>query len=268
VKHLVKFGTFVGVALTLSQIAHASTNPRGAEASAHTSPSVSIKQNGQITISDSANQRSEITSLTALVNHQVSCLSVSKTTNDASEIIIRSNPDADYTTFMGIANWLEDCGIRSLRIAGQIAGEQYSTVRPVEVKLEMRQLEMLPVVVPRPPCAPSRPGEKAACPVGPRSKSPTFVSLLDGDLIKVSMGHTMKASTLVALAADIPESLGSTNPTDERVFVRADRHVTYQQFVELLDQLNRNGYHRLSLINEILTPVSNSSPLPPGAQAK
>ena len=52
------------------------------------------------------------------------------------------------------------------------------------------------------------------------------------------------------LAVDIPKALASDNPTPEPILVKADLRVPYPQFVRLLDELNRDGYSDLGLINE------------------
>ena len=36
----------------------------------------------------------------------------------------------------------------------------------------------------------------------------------------------------------------------ERIFIRADRHVRYRQFMDVINQLQRDGYYKIGLISE------------------
>jgi len=84
-------------------------------------------------------------------------------------------------------------------------------------------------------------------------KPPTFISIQDSGQIYVSMGKSaIKPSSMEQLAADLPVSLGVANPTNERVFIRADRHVRYRQFMDVINQLQRDGYYKIGLIAENL----------------
>jgi biopolymer transport protein ExbD len=86
-------------------------------------------------------------------------------------------------------------------------------------------------------------------------KPPTFISIQDSGQIFVSLGKSqMKQSSMTALASDLPISLGVANPTQERVFIRADRHVRYRQFMDVINQLQRDGYYKIGLISEDLGP--------------
>jgi len=86
-------------------------------------------------------------------------------------------------------------------------------------------------------------------------KPPTFISIQDSGAIFVSFGKTaLKQSSLTALATDLPASLAVANPMNERVFIRADRHVRYRQFMDVVNQLQRDGYYKVGLISEDLSP--------------
>ncbi len=85
------------------------------------------------------------------------------------------------------------------------------------------------------------------------SKPPTFISIQDSGQIYVSMGKSsMKQSSMEGLAYDLPASLGVANPTNERIFIRADRHVKYRQFMDVINQLQRDNYYKIGLIAENL----------------
>ncbi len=93
----------------------------------------------------------------------------------------------------------------------------------------------------------------ATPPKNDNSKPPTFISIQDSGQIYVSMGKTgIKPSSMDQLKVDLPISLGVTDPTNERIFIRADRHVRYRQFMDVINQLQRDGYYKIGLIAENL----------------
>jgi len=95
-----------------------------------------------------------------------------------------------------------------------------------------------------------------APPPGAHDKPPTFISIQDNGQIYVSFGKdAIRPSSMTALATDLPLSLGVPNPTNERIFIRADRHVRYRQFMDVINQLQRDGYYKIGLISENLTPT-------------
>ena len=89
-----------------------------------------------------------------------------------------------------------------------------------------------------------------ALPTGP-VRAPTYVSIADGGRIFVSFGPTsMRESNPDRLAADVAASLGGAQPTARQVMVRADRHVRYSRFMDVMNSLHAAGYQRIGLINE------------------
>ncbi len=81
-----------------------------------------------------------------------------------------------------------------------------------------------------PPATPPPPSQ--------HEKPPTFISIQDSGQIYVSFGKTdIRPSSMAALATDLPASLGVPNPTDQRIFIRADRHVRYREFMDVINQL-------------------------------
>ena len=88
-------------------------------------------------------------------------------------------------------------------------------------------------------------------PPSDKDKPPTYISISDSGQIFVSMGKTeLKPSSLDTLAADLPLSLAVANPTNERIFIRADRHVRYKQFMDVINKLQDDGYFKIGLIAE------------------
>jgi len=87
-----------------------------------------------------------------------------------------------------------------------------------------------------------------------KPKPPTFISIQDSGRIYVSFGTgDIRESRIENLAPDLAASLGVPNPTQERVFIRADRHVRYRQFMDVINQLQTDGYYKIGLISEDLS---------------
>ncbi|KQW78723.1 biopolymer transporter ExbD [Brevundimonas sp. Root1279] len=59
-------------------------------------------------------------------------------------------------------------------------------------------------------------------------------------------------TTLEGLAADVCAALGGGDPAckEERVFVQANQDVTYNQFMEVMNELQAKGFYKVGLINE------------------
>jgi biopolymer transport protein ExbD len=96
-----------------------------------------------------------------------------------------------------------------------------------------------------PPATPPPPNQ--------HDKPPTFISIQDSGQIFVSFGKSdIRPSSMAALATDLPASLSVPNPTNERIFIRADRHVRYRQFMDVINQLQLDGYYKIGLIAEDL----------------
>ena len=89
-----------------------------------------------------------------------------------------------------------------------------------------------------------------APPPNEHDKPPTFISISKTQIF-VSMGKSdMKPSSLDGLAQDLPVSLGVANPTSQTVFIRADKDVRYGQFMDVINQLQADGYYKIGLISE------------------
>jgi biopolymer transport protein ExbD len=94
-----------------------------------------------------------------------------------------------------------------------------------------------------PPAVPPPPTE--------HPKPPTFISIQDTGRIYVSMGDSStKETRLENLAPDLAASLAVPNPTNERIFIRADKHVRYRLFMDVINQLQTDGFYKIGLISE------------------
>ncbi len=87
------------------------------------------------------------------------------------------------------------------------------------------------------------------------SKPPTYISIADSGQLFVSFATgpqstEMRPTTLPTMANMVAQSLGVANPTNEQVFIRADPHVKYGEFMSVVNQLQLDGYYKIGLISE------------------
>ena len=93
-----------------------------------------------------------------------------------------------------------------------------------------------------------------APPPDAKQKPPTYISISkDGIFVSISKTE-MKRSSLPLLATDLAAALAVPNPTGERVFIRADQDVKYRQFMDVINQLQTDGYFKIGLISEEVQP--------------
>ena len=102
--------------------------------------------------------------------------------------------------------------------------------------------------------SPARSGDLVAVQITP-TKPPTYISISnDGELfVSFATGPDtteMHTTTLDAMAAQVAQSLGVANPTNEQVFIRADPHVKYGVFMAVVNRLQIDGYYKIGLISE------------------
>jgi len=91
-----------------------------------------------------------------------------------------------------------------------------------------------------PPAIPPPPGTKIV--------EPTLINIQQGG--KVFIGDT--PTSLDTLPADLTRILDKPEPTEERVYIRADRTVRYGEFMAVMNTLQGNGFFQVALINEEL----------------
>ncbi|WP_297802004.1 biopolymer transporter ExbD [uncultured Brevundimonas sp.] len=90
-----------------------------------------------------------------------------------------------------------------------------------------------------PPAVPSASNEKP--------KEPVYVSIQNGGDLYIAD----KKSSLATLAADVCAAQGAVaDCREERVFVRAQADVTYNEFMEVMNTLQENGMFKVGLLNE------------------
>ncbi|WP_292051029.1 MULTISPECIES: biopolymer transporter ExbD [unclassified Brevundimonas] len=90
-----------------------------------------------------------------------------------------------------------------------------------------------------PPAVPSASNEKP--------KEPVYVSIQNGGDLYIAD----KKTSLATLAADVCAAQGAVaDCREERVFVRAQADVTYNEFMEVMNTLQENGMFKVGLLNE------------------
>ena len=91
-----------------------------------------------------------------------------------------------------------------------------------------------------PPAIPPPPGAKV--------EEPTLINIQQGGGIFIGESPT----SLDTLPADLTRILNKPEPTEERVYIRADRTVRYGEFMSVMNVLQGNGFFQVALINEDL----------------
>lgn len=95
-----------------------------------------------------------------------------------------------------------------------------------------------------PPAIPPPPGTKV--------KEPTLINIQRGQ--RIFIGE--QPSSLEGLSRDLSARLQQDDPTipptEQRVYIRADRDVLYGEFMGVMNDLQGNGFYQVALINEEL----------------
>lgn len=91
-----------------------------------------------------------------------------------------------------------------------------------------------------PPAIPPPPGAKI--------EEPTLINVQQGGKLFIGDSPT----SLDTLTADLTRILNKPEPTEERVYIRADRTVRYGDFMAVMNTLQGNGFYQVALINEEL----------------
>ena len=78
-------------------------------------------------------------------------------------------------------------------------------------------------------------------------KEPVYITIQETGSIFIATQQT----SIEGLAADVCAALDvTTDCRQERVFVRADPEVTYNQFMEVMNELQARGFFKVGLLNE------------------
>ena len=80
----------------------------------------------------------------------------------------------------------------------------------------------------------------------PNPPKPVFISIKSNGAMYV-MDHP---TSLDSLGDDLKNAIGARDPSNERIFIRADENVLYGQFMDLMNKLQDNGFYSVALIGE------------------
>ena len=93
-----------------------------------------------------------------------------------------------------------------------------------------------------PPAIPPPPGTKV--------KEPVLINIKAGGGLFIGEQPT----SLAGLSADLSRKLTADDPTlpptQQRVYIRADKQVRYGDFMSVMNDLQGNGFYQVALINE------------------
>ena len=95
-----------------------------------------------------------------------------------------------------------------------------------------------------PPAIPPPPGTKV--------QEPTLINIQRGQRVFIGEQATSLERLIPDLAARLTADDPATPPTEQRVYIRADRDVVYGDFMAVMNTLQGNGFYQVALINEEL----------------
>ena len=83
-----------------------------------------------------------------------------------------------------------------------------------------------------------------------KPKPPTFISIVqNGEMLISNPERGNQVTALPRLAADLTTNLGP-GARDQSILIRADRAVRYSVFMSVVNQLQTDGFYKVSLITE------------------
>jgi len=95
-----------------------------------------------------------------------------------------------------------------------------------------------------PPAIPPPPGTKV--------KEPILINIQRGGVLFIGEQGTTLPSLTRDLSAALTRDDPTLPPTEQRVYIRADRDVIYGDFMAVMNDLQGNGFYQVALINEEL----------------
>ena len=96
-----------------------------------------------------------------------------------------------------------------------------------------------------PPAIPPPPGAKI--------QEPVLINIQQGGALFIGDHATSMDSLISDLSGVLSAKDPSKAPTDQRVYIRADKTVRYGDFMAVMNLLQGNGFYQVALINEELS---------------
>jgi len=86
----------------------------------------------------------------------------------------------------------------------------------------------------------------AVAKASPNPPKPVYISIQSNGAIYIGDS----ATDISALGEDVRKTIGTRNPTKERIFIRADKDVLYGDFMGVMNMLQDNGFYSVALVGE------------------
>lgn len=86
----------------------------------------------------------------------------------------------------------------------------------------------------------------AVAKASPNPPKPVYISIQSNGALYIGDN----ATDLSTLGDDIRNTIGSRNPSKERIFIRADKEVLYGDFMGVMNMLQDNGFYSVALVGE------------------
>ena len=96
-----------------------------------------------------------------------------------------------------------------------------------------------------PPAIPPPPGTKV--------KEPILINIQRGGVVFIGEAPTNLDNLTRDLSTALTKDDPTLPPTEQRVYIRADRDVIYGDFMAVMNTLQANGFYQVALINEELS---------------
>jgi biopolymer transport protein ExbD len=93
-----------------------------------------------------------------------------------------------------------------------------------------------------PPAIPPPPGTKV--------KEPTLINIQQGGGLYIGEQPTSLGTLTNDLSGVLSKENPGQSPTEQRVYIRADKTVRYGDFMAVMNTLQGNGFYQVALINE------------------
>jgi len=91
----------------------------------------------------------------------------------------------------------------------------------------------------------------AVAPPAPPPQTPIYISIKRDGRVYIGDGQT----SIDQMGADLSRLLGRRDPTQERIFIRADEGTRYGTFMEVMNTLQDNGFYSVALVGEDNAPA-------------
>jgi len=89
----------------------------------------------------------------------------------------------------------------------------------------------------------------------PNPPTPIYISIQKSGRIFIGDNET----SLDTLGADMKVQLGVRDPANERIYIRADQDILYQDFMRLMAKLQDNAFYSVALVGEDTNKGAGSS---------